>query len=131
MLVVPTDQADDKRDAKAVADENQAMRNMPKRNARKIKGEIKMNRYSWHTSKEKDDGGWYKCSATVVFPGNTLKFNDYPFYKPKRKGGHTHNALTNKRLRQLSRSKNERHWMRQGPAFQISKEINIKRHSED
>lgn len=43
MLVVPTDQADDKRDAQVVADENQAMQNMPKRNARKIKGGIKKN----------------------------------------------------------------------------------------
>lgn len=54
-----------------------------------------MNRYSWHTSKEKDDGGWYKCNTVVVFPGNTVKFNTYPFYKPNRKGGHRHNQWKN------------------------------------
>ena len=49
-----------------------------------------MNRYSWHTTTEKDSGGWYKCTAIVVFPGKTVKFNTYPFYKPNLKGGHRH-----------------------------------------
>lgn len=70
-----------------------------------------MNRYSWHTSKEKTDGGWYKCSAIVVFPGNTLKFNSYPFYVPNLKGGHRHNHLENK-LEITSHSKNVRRFIR-------------------
>ncbi len=49
-----------------------------------------MNRYSWHTTTEKDSGGWYKCTAIVVFHGNTVKFDTYPFYKSNRKGGHRH-----------------------------------------
>ena len=70
-----------------------------------------MNRYSWHTSKEKDDGGWYKCNAIIEFPSNTLKFNDYPFYVPNLKGGHRHNHLENK-FEITSRSKNVRRFIR-------------------
>lgn len=60
-----------------------------------------MNRYSWYTTTEKDSGGWYKCTAIVVFPSNTVKFDTYPFYKPNRKGGHRHNHVRNahKRMR--------------------------------
>lgn len=58
-----------------------------------------MNIYSWHTTTEKDSGGWYKCTAIVVFPGNTVKFNTYPFYKQNLKGGHRHNHIKNARKR--------------------------------
>lgn len=68
-----------------------------------------MNRYSWHTTTEKDSGGWYKCTATVVFPGYTVKFNTYPFYKPNRKGGHRHNHIYNACHRITFRSKSARH----------------------
>jgi len=62
-----------------------------------------MNQYSWHTSKQKDDGGWYKCSAVIVFPGNTLKFESYPFYKPNRKGNNKakHNKAFNSKMRSI------------------------------
>ena len=38
-----------------------------------------MNKYTWFTSKEKDGGGWYKCTAQVILSTNTLEFKDYPF----------------------------------------------------
>lgn len=57
-----------------------------------------MNKYSWHTTKQKYAGGWYKCNAAVVFPGQKVSFKAYPFFKPCRKGGHTHNHLLNKGL---------------------------------
>lgn len=67
-----------------------------------------MNRYSWHTTTEKDSGGWYKCTAIVVFPGNTVKFNTYPFYMPNLKGGHRHNHIFNACHRIVFRSKSAR-----------------------
>ena len=68
-----------------------------------------MNRYSWHTTTEKDSGGWYKCTAIVVFPGKTVKFNTYPFYKPNLKGGHRHNHIFNVCHKIIFRSKSARH----------------------
>ena len=67
-----------------------------------------MNRYTWFTSKEKDDGGWYKCQIMLVFPKQTFKCNTYPFYKPNRKGGHRRNAIYNAFHRIVFRSKNAR-----------------------
>ena len=67
-----------------------------------------MNKYTWFTSKEKDGGGWYKCTAQVILSTNTLEFKDYPFYKPNRKGGHRHNAIYNAFHRIIFRSKNAR-----------------------
>lgn len=67
-----------------------------------------MNRYSWHTTTEKYSGGWYKCTAIVVFPGNTVKFNIYPFYKPNLKDGHRHNHIFNVCHRIVFRSKSAR-----------------------
>lgn len=90
-----------------------------------------MKKFSWKAEEEVAPH-WYKIRGWL--PNRYLPlvmFDSICIYKPNMKGVHTHNALTNKRLRQLSRSKDERHWMRQGPAFQICKEINIKRHSED
>lgn len=62
-----------------------------------------MNRYSWHTTKQKYDGGWYECNAIIVFPGNTLKFDSYPFYKPNRKGNSkaSRNKLLNSKMRSI------------------------------
>lgn len=67
-----------------------------------------MNQYSWHTSKQKYDGGWYKCSVVIVFPGNTLKFESYPFYKPNRKGNNK--AKRNKAFNSQMRSIYGRKW---------------------
>jgi hypothetical protein len=67
-----------------------------------------MNKYTWFTSKEKDGGGWYKCTAQVILSTNTLEFKDYPFYKPNRKGGHRRNAIYNAFNRIIFRSKNAR-----------------------
>lgn len=67
------------------------------------------NRYSWHTTTEQDSGGWFKCTAIVVFPGNTVKFDSYPFYKPNRKGHHSHNHVFNVCHRIIFRSKSARH----------------------
>lgn len=67
-----------------------------------------MNRYSWHTTTEKESCGWYKCTAIVVFPGNTVKFNTYPFYKPNLKGRHRHNHIFNACHRIVFRSKSAR-----------------------
>lgn len=54
-----------------------------------------MNRYSWFTLDEKERFGWYKCNAIIMVPGNKVGFKAYPFYKPNRKGGHTHNHIYN------------------------------------
>ena len=67
-----------------------------------------MNKYTWFTSKEKDGGGWYKCTAQVILSTNTLEFKEYPFYKPNRKGGHRHNALYNAFCRIIEHSKHRR-----------------------
>ena len=67
-----------------------------------------MNIYSWFTTKEKYDGGFYKCNIVLVFPGQTFKCDSYPFYKPNRKGGHRHNAITNAFRRAVRRSKERR-----------------------
>ena len=67
-----------------------------------------MNQYSWHTSKQQYDGGWYKCSAVIVFPGNTLKFESFPFYKPNRKGNNK--AKRNKAFNSQMHSLYGRKW---------------------
>lgn len=62
-----------------------------------------MNRYSWHTTKQKRPGGWYECDAIIVFPTNTVKFDSYPFYKPNRKGNPKapRNKLLNSKMRSI------------------------------
>ena len=67
-----------------------------------------MNRYSWYTTKQKRPGGWYECNAIIVFPGNTLKFESYPFYKPNRKGNNK--AKRNKAFNNEMRSIYGRKW---------------------
>lgn len=67
-----------------------------------------MNRYSWHTPGEKTDGGWYKCDAVIIFPGNKVGFKSYPFFKPNRKGGHKHNHVYNAFQRAVFRRSIER-----------------------
>lgn len=64
-----------------------------------------MSKFSWFTSTERDDGGWYKCNARVELISNTLSFTDYPFYKPNRKGGHTHFHSFNASVRKNDRRK--------------------------
>lgn len=64
-----------------------------------------MSKFSWFTSTERKDGGWYKCNARVELTSNTLSFTDYPFYKPNRKGGHTHFHSFNASVRKNDRRK--------------------------
>ena len=67
-----------------------------------------MSKFSWFTSTERNDGGWYKCNARVELVSNTLSFTDYPFYKPNRKGGHTHSHRLNAIIRKYDRRKIKR-----------------------
>lgn len=71
-----------------------------------------MSKFSWFTSKERCDGGWYKCNARVELVSNTLSFTDYPFYKPNRKGGHTHFHCFNAKIRKYDRRKIKRKFKR-------------------
>ena len=71
-----------------------------------------MSKFSWFTSKERTDGGWYKCNARVELVSNTLSFTDYPFYKPNRKGGHTHFHCFNAKIRKDDRRKIKRKFKR-------------------
>lgn len=71
-----------------------------------------MSKFSWFTSKERDDGGWYKCNARVELVSNTLSFTYYPFYKPNRKGGHTHFHILNASIRNHDRRKIKRKYKR-------------------
>lgn len=71
-----------------------------------------MSKFSWFTSKERCDGGWYKCNARVELVSNTLSFTDYPFYKPNRKGGHTHFHCFNAIIRKYDRRKIKRKFKR-------------------
>lgn len=67
-----------------------------------------MSKYSWHTSKEKDDGGWYKCDAEIKLRTIAMSYKEWPYYRPCMKGGHTHNHVFNVVNRHTFRKKKQR-----------------------
>lgn len=65
-----------------------------------------MRKFSWYTTKEKDEYGRY-IGAEVFGKGGPFAFSKcYEHFKPNRKGGHRHNHIKNIEQR-LMLSKNE------------------------